>query len=111
MKCHELPTANVKAATYYTFTEATAIANRSRNVGTSLSSVVFIERDGIMEGGLIGIKQYVQIDQSILATRPKIGDQIKISPWIYKISSVAERVNPGFDSFWEIEIKLIKYET
>lgn len=107
IECHELPTANVFSAVYYTYSQATSTTKRVRNAGVTLSSVVLIERSGMLGNGLTGIKRMVQISTSILATKPKEGNEITIDDTNYKIMNPVTRVNPGFVTFYEAEIKTI----
>lgn len=107
IEVHSLPTADVYSAVYYTYVEATVSTKRVRSTGANLSSVVLIERSGLLESGLTGVKRYLQVSTSILATKPKEGDAITIDGVNYKIMSPRTRKNPAFVTFYEADLKTI----
>lgn len=104
MEIHAIPTAVPynETATYYTY------VNGEKQAGVPLNPVVFYDREGRLETGMLGIIKMIQISTSVLATKPKLNDIIEIDGQEYKFISPIKKANPGFVTFWESEVKSTK---
>lgn len=101
LEVHDLPTAEVYTATYYTYTSGV------RDSGETLQKVVMYDLKTMLESGVPGVKRYVQISSTILADIPRHNDEITIDSVNYKILNPTRCANPAFVTFWESELKRV----
>jgi len=99
LEVHKLPTADNYSAQYY------QIINGARQPADTIEKVVLIEKEGVIEGNMIGIKRYVQISTTYLQIKPKQNELIVIDGTTYRFVNPIKCTNPGFVTFWESEIK------
>jgi hypothetical protein len=71
----------------------------------TLENVVFYDKTGVLETGMLGIKYMVQISTSVLSGKPGLNDSIIIAGKEYKFMNPTIKRNPGFVPFFESEIK------
>lgn len=74
-----------------------------------IANIVFYEKEGMLEGGVIGIKYKVQISTTELASKPSFQDYLVIDSKKYKfINPRLKNQNIYFVPFWESEVKSVK---
>jgi len=102
MEVHNLPTAEVYSGTYYSFTSGV------KQAGRTIEKLVMFSENGMLENGIPGVKRYCQISSFYLTDIPKHGEQIVIGGKTYKFNNPIRCANPGFVTFWESEIQIVK---
>ena len=72
-----------------------------------LYNVVFYDREGMLETGMLGIKYMVQISTSELKEKIGLNDSLVIDGKEYKFINPTLKKNPGITPFWESQVKSV----
>ena len=102
LEVHNMPTAEVYSAEYI------AITNNEHANAVTIDKLVMYDKQTMLESGVFGIKRYIQISSSQLATIPNNNDIIEVDSVQYRILNPTRCANPAFVTFWETELKKIK---
>jgi hypothetical protein len=102
IECHDLPSVKQRVATYYRY------INQVKQALVVISKGVFLERNSVLETGMLGTVYRIQISTSQINFLPKANDIIVIDSIEYKITSNPVQLynnNPYFVPFYESELK------
>jgi hypothetical protein len=103
IEVYSVPSCVPVSATYTKYVSDTAQSP------VTLSNVVFFEKKGMLESGMVGITYNVQISQTELATKPGLQDYITINSIKYKfINPQLKNQSPLLKAFWQSEVKSVK---
>jgi hypothetical protein len=102
IEVYSLPSCVPVAGTYIKYINGVA------QTGVSLSKVVFYEKKGILESGMLGITYNVQISLTELPTKPGLQDYIVIDSIKYKfLNPQLKNQSPLYKPFWQSEVKSV----
>ena len=101
LEVHDLPSCIPVPATYYPY------VGNIKQAGQDLERIVFYEKKGMLEGGMLGISYNVQISASILPDIPKHNDVLEINGKQYKIINPQIKESIVFYKFFQMEVKSV----
>jgi hypothetical protein len=102
IEVHFAPSCKPVSANYSTY------INGSKQAAVVLSKVVFYEKKGMLENGMLGITYNVQISKNILTTKPGLKDILEIDGVSYKfINPQLKDQSLGIYPFWQSEVKTV----
>jgi hypothetical protein len=102
VEIHSVPSCVPVTANYRTYVSGV------KQAAVVLSKVVFYEKKGMLENGMLGITYNVQISKNILAAKPKLTDILEIGGVNYKfINPQLKDQSMAFYPFWQSEVKTV----
>lgn len=107
LNCFSLPSCRPINGVYY---RVVANNNQTQKTtgGLNLNNLVIYDKNGIIEGGFVGVVKKIQISTSIITFIPNENDKIKIKNSTYKLRNIIFKdQNPYFIPFYEADLKFV----